>query len=255
MKFNNEYKIGKNVTLGKNVRIGDGTVIYDNVKIDDNVIIANNCIIGEPLNDYYTNSKYTNPKTSIGMNSLIRSHSIIYAGSHFGSHFSTGHRVTIREKTRMGDHCRVGTLCDLQGDLVFGDYCSLHSNVHIGQKSKIGNYVFIFPYVVFTNDPTPPSEICIGPSVGDYSLIATGSLLMPGVKIGKQCLVGAGAVVTKDVEDYSLMLGTPAKRFCDVREIDSREKRGKKHYPWMYNFKRGMPWEKLGYQKWVEQST
>lgn len=252
MKFNGDFKIGKGVKLGKNVKIGDRTVIYDNVQIETNTIIANDCIVGEPLNDYYTNPKYKNPKTIIGANSLVRSHAIIYAGSVFGTHFQTGHRTTIREKIKMGNHCHVGTLSDLQGHSTFGDYCRLHSNTHIGQGSKVGNFVFIYPYVVFTNDPVPPSDICIGPTVGDYSIIATGSLVMPGIKIGTNVLVGAGAVVTKDVEDFSLVLGTPAKRICDVRKIDSREKIGKKHYPWPNNFSRGFPWEKIGYRKWLK---
>lgn len=252
MKFNNRYELAKNVILGKNVRIGDRTVIYDNVEIGDGSIIANDCVIGEPLNDYYLNKNYINPKTVIGKNSLIRSHSIIYASSIFGDFFQTGHRVVIRENTKMGIHCSVGTFSDIQGFVRFGDYCRLHSNVHICQKSTIGNFVFIYPYVVFTNDITPPSDICIGPIVGDYSQITTGSLIMPRVKIGKNCLVAAGSVVTKDVEDFSLVLGVPAQRKCDVRDVKSRDNKNKFYYPWMYNFDRGMPWKGIGYKKWLE---
>ncbi|MFA6361848.1 MAG: DapH/DapD/GlmU-related protein [Candidatus Shapirobacteria bacterium] len=252
MKFNNDYKLGKNVVLGKNVKIGDGTVIYDNVEIGDNSIICNNCVIGEPINDYYSNKNYINPKTIIGENSLIRSHSIIYADSIFGDFFQTGHRVTIRENTKMGNNCSVGTLSDIQGFVKFGNYCRLHSNVHICQKAVIGNFVFIYPYVVLTNDPTPPSNTCIGPTIGDYSQITTGSLIMPGIKIGENCLIGAGSVVTKDVESFSLVLGVPAVKKCDIREIESKEKKGEKHYPWMCNFNRGMPWKDIGYEKWLK---
>lgn len=252
MKFNNNYKIGKNVKMGNNVRIGDDTVIYDNVVVRDNTIIANNCVIGEPLNDYYYNEDYSNPETIIGANSLIRSHSILYAGSIFGNGLQTGHRVTIRENTIMGEHCSVGTLSDIQGDVKFGNYCRLHSNVHICKGSTIGDFVFIYPYVVLTNDPTPPSNICIGVSIGNYSQITAGSLIMPGVKIGENCLVAAGSVVTKNVEDFSLVLGCPAKFKCDVREIESRMEKGKKYYPWMYHFDRGMPWKDIGYDEWFK---
>lgn len=238
------------MVIGKNVKIGDGTVIYDNVTIGDNSVVTNSCVIGEPLNDYYSNPDYKNPKTIIGKDSLIRSHAIIYAGSTFGDFLQTGHSVMIRENTIMGEHCMVGTWCNVQGFAVFGNYCRLHSNVQICQKSKLGNFVFVYPNVVFTNDPTPPSDVCIGPIVGDYSQIATGSILMPGVKIGKNCLVGAGSLVTKDVEDFSLVLGCPAKKKGDVREIESREKKGERYYPWMYHFSRGMPWEGIGYEEW-----
>ena len=137
MKFNNRFSLGKNVTLGKNIKIGDRTLIYDNVIIGDNTIIANDCIIGEPTSEYYQDPIYTNPATEIGANSLIRSHTIIYAGSKFGHHLQTGHRATIREQTRMGNHCSVGTLSDIQGKAVFGHYSRLHSNVHICQKAKM----------------------------------------------------------------------------------------------------------------------
>ena len=251
MKFNNRnIWISPTASIGKNVRIGDNTSIYDNVIIKDNATICNDCIIGEPLGTYYQNDEYINPPTIIGENSMIRSHCIVYAGTELGMHFSSGHRVTIREYTKFGNYCRVGTVSDIQGFSTFGDHCWLHSNVHIGQKSTIGNFVFIYPYVVFTNDPTPPSEICIGPKVGDYSQIAVFSVLLPGVKIGKHALIGAGSIVSKDVEDYQLVLGNPAEFKKDVREIKSR-KTGESHYPWPYRFERGMPWENLGYENWL----
>lgn len=246
--------ISPSAKLGVNVRIGDRTIIYDNVEIGDNSIICNDCVIGEPLNAYYNEGvHYENPKTIIGSNSLIRSHTIIYAGNTMGDHFQTGHRVTVRENTVFGNHCSLGTLDDLQGHSVFGDYCRLHSNVHIGMHSKLGNFVFVYPYVVFTNDPTPPSDICIGPTVGDFSQIATGSILLPGVTIGKHCLVGACSSVTKDVEDYKLVVGVPAKPIKDVREIIDRET-GKSHYPWPFRFERNMPWQGVGYEQWINNN-
>ena len=250
-KFNSlNVVISPAAKIGKNVRIGDNTIIYDNVEIGDNTIICNNCVIGEPLNEYYGNiEEYVNPVTIIGANSLIRSHTIIYAGNTIGNYFQTGHRVTVRENTIFGSHCSLGTLDDIQGYSTFGDYCRLHSNVHIGMHSTIGNYVFVYPYVVFTNDPTPPSNLCVGPTVGDFSQIATNSVLLPGIKIGKHCLIGAGSSVTKDVPDYQLALGVPAKVVKDVREIIDRQT-GEAHYPWPMRFERNMPWQGIGFEKW-----
>lgn len=250
MKFNNRnVLISPSAKIGKNVRIGDNVTIYHNVVVKDNVTICNDCVIGEPLASYYEDDTYQNPITIIGDNSLIRSHCIIYAGTELGKNFNSGHRVTIREFTIFKDNCRVGTVSDIQGYSTFGNNCWLHSNVHIGQKSTIGNFVFIYPYVVLTNDPTPPSDICIGPTIGDYSQIAVFSVLLPGVKIGKHALVGAGSIVGKDVADYQLVLGSPAKFIKDVREIKSRET-GEAHYPWPLRFERGMPWEEIGFEQW-----
>lgn len=255
MKFNaRNVHISKKARIGRNVKIGDNTTIYDHVVIGDNTVIADNCVIGEPLSDYYSDTEnYVNPETYIGEGALIRSYTIIYAGSKFGEGFTTGHRVTIREKAFFGNHCRVGTVSDIQGYCSFGDHCWLHSNVHIGQGSKVGNFVFIYPYVVFTNDPTPPSDLCIGPIVGDYSQIAVFSVLLPGVKVGTHCLIAAGSIVGKDIGDYKLAMGHPAKEVKDVRDIISRET-GESHYPWPYHFERGMPWEGVGYAKWMESN-
>jgi UDP-3-O-[3-hydroxymyristoyl] glucosamine N-acyltransferase len=256
MKFNNiNVFISNSAIIGKNVKIGDNTSIYDNVIIEDDTVIGNNCIIGEPISDYYSNVlDYKNPLTIIKKGSFIRSHCILYSGSIFGEKFSTGHRVTIRENTVFGNNCRVGTLSDIQGYSTFGNHCWLHSNVHIGQKSTLGNFVFVYPYVVFTNDPTPPSNICIGPTVGDFSQIAVFSVLLPGVNIGKHCLVGAGSIVGKNVEDYMLVIGSPAKVIKDVREIKSRET-AEQHYPWPNRFERGMPWEGIGFTSWENENN
>jgi len=255
MKFNNRNVfISPSAIIGENVKIGDDTVIYDNVEIGDNTTICNNCVIGEPTSDYYNNlNSYENKRTFIGNNSLIRSHTIIYTGCITGDNFSTGHRVSIRENTVFGKNCRIGTISDIQGNSKFGDYCWLHSNVHIGQASTIGNFVFIYPYVVFTNDPRPPSNMCIGPSVGDFSQIAVFSVLLPGVKIGTHCLVGAGSIVGKNVDDYQLVLGNPAKAIKDVRDLISKDT-GVSHYPWPNNFDRGMPWEGKSFEEWQKNS-
>ena len=254
MKFNHKnISIHPNARIGVNIKIGDNTTIYENVEIGDNSVICNDCVLGEPLNHYYTDINYKNPNLKIGAHSLIRSHSILYAGSELGDYFSCGHRVTIRENVKTGIHFAAGTLSDIQGYVTIGDYCRLHSNVHIGQYSTIGNFVFIYPYVVLTNDPHPPSYISEGPTIGDYTQIAVHSIIFPMVQIGKNCLVGANSTVTKDFEDELVIVGSPAKAICSIREIPSKEHKGESHYPWMYHFERGMPWEGTGFDKWISQ--
>lgn len=251
MMFNNKnVTISPLANIGTNVKIGDNVTIFENVEIADNSVIGHDCIIGEPAHDYYGNDNYQNPTTKIGENALIRSHSIIYSGCDISNNFSTGHRVTIRENTTIGKHCSIGTLSDLQGDIEIGNYCRLHSNVHLAQGSKLGDYVFLYPYTVMTNDPFPPSEQIKGATVGDFSQIAVHAVILPGIKIGKHCLIGANSLVSKNLPDYSMASGSPAKVERDVRDIRAL---GIGHpYPWPYRFKRGMPWEDLGFEKWIE---
>lgn len=136
MKFNNRNTfISPQAKLGSNIRIGDNTVIYDNVVIGDNTTICNDCVLGEPLNSYYSDEAYQNPPTIIGANSLIRSHCIIYAGSEFGEYFSCGHRVTIREKMKIGHHffCRhlngLAGICYNRRLLPVSQQCAYRSSV------------------------------------------------------------------------------------------------------------------------------
>lgn len=253
MKFNGKnINIGDNVHLGENVRIGDNTTIYDNVIIGDNVTICNDCIVGEPLNDYYQNPAYKNPQTIIGRDSLIRSHSIIYAGSSFGHGLTTGHRVTVRENTQAGNNCMFGSYCDIQGDCQIGNYNRFHSYVNIGQKSILGDFVFIYPFVVLTNDPTPPSNNLTGVRVGDFSQISTAAILLPGCVIGKNCLVAANSTVSGTFDDDTFINGSPARIFGKLSKMPFFNNEMKRHYPWPENFKRGMPWEEDGFNKWVE---
>ena len=237
-------KISAKAKIDENVTIGDYCIIHENVEIKSNSVIDDFCIIGYP-----TKLSDGNPLI-IGKDSLIRSHSVFYEGSVFGDGLTTGHRVTVREKTSAGENLQIGTLCDIQGHCEIGNYVRFHSNVHIGQKSKIGNFVWIFPYVVLTNDPHPPSNGFLeGAEIGDYAVITTMSCVLPGIKIGKHALVGAGSLVTKGVDAGVVVAGTPAKLMGKAEEIKLRDNTGSAAYPWPTHFHRGYP--KHIVEKWL----
>ena len=180
---------------------------------------------------------------------MIRSGTIIYGDTNIGNDFQTGHRVTIREKTQIGNHVSIGTLSDIQGNCEIGNYVRLHSSVHIGQLSIIDDFVWIYPYVVLTNDPTPPSEHFVGVHVRNFAIIATGSIVMPGLEIGQDSLVAAGAIVTKFVDPYTVVAGNPGKVISDIRKIKNKIT-GESVYPWRHNFKNYMPWSESDFATW-----
>ena len=242
MKFvGRNVHISNSAKIGENVRIGDNTTIYDNVEIGDDSVISNNCIIGEPTASYYRSKDHQNEPTIIGKHALIRSHTIIYEDVRIGNHFQTGHRITIREKTVIGDSCGVGTNCDLQGFLTIGNHCHLHSEVHLCQFSRLGNFVFIYPGVILANDKHPPTEKAKGPTIGDYTQVGIQSSIIGDILIGANCFIGAATVIAKDFDDFSFILGSPAKRKGDVRYLKSES--GEPLYPWKDRFSRGMPWQ------------
>lgn len=244
-------RIGKNVVLEDNVYIDYNCIIRDNVTIKAGTTIGANCIIGEYTADWFAKHKSDNEPLTIGNNSVIRSGSIIYSGNQIGDNFQTGHQVTIREKSAIGNNVSVGTLSDIQGNCTIGSYVRMHSNVHVGQLSRIDSFTWIYPYVVLTNDPTPPSNKFVGVHVKPFAVVATGALVMPGIEIGQDSLVAAGAIVTKNVSDYAVVAGNPGKQISDVRKIKSHFT-DDNVYPWREHFETYMPWIGQGFKTWYK---
>jgi acetyltransferase-like isoleucine patch superfamily enzyme len=127
-----------------------------------------------------------------------------------------------------------------------------HSNVHIGQKSEIGNFVWIFPYVVLTNDPHPPSSVLQGVRIGDFAAIATMSIILPGVTVGEGALIGAHSSVNRDVEPDTVAAGSPAKFVCNASAIKLKDGSGRPAYPWRDHFTRGYPEHIVA--QWLEEA-
>lgn len=243
-----------NIILKDNVFVDFGTIIHSNVTVDENTVIGSRCILGEYLADFYQDRSNQNHPLHIGKNSLLRSETIIYGDNDFGEALQTGHRVTIREKSKIGNHVRIGTLSDIQGHCEIQDYVNMHSNVHIGQKSIIKKYAWIFPYVILTNDPNPPSEDLLGVTVEEFAIVATSTVVLPGKTIGEGALVGAGSVVTKDVGANMIAVGNPAREKGSTEKIRN-DVTGRQVYPWQYTFDRGMPWQGIGYEKWLSENS
>lgn len=229
--------VSAKANLGENVSVGPFTIIHDNVIIANNTKIESHCEIG-----HHAPSVADEPLV-IGEGSLIRSHSIFYQGSTFGDSLVTGHRVTVREKTTAGKNFQIGTLGDIQGHCEIGDYVRFHSNVHIGQHSHIGNFVWIFPYVVLTNDPHPPSDVMMGVTIEDFVAIATMSIVLPGVTVGNGALIAAHSSVSRDVEPDTVVGGAPAKFICETSKIKLKDGSNSTAYPWRKHFHRGYPEE------------
>jgi len=239
--------ISPKAQLGLNVSVGPFTVIHDDVVVGEGTVIEGHCEIGHP-----TPLAHGLPLV-IGNHSLIRSHSIFYQGSTFGDGLVTGHRVTVREKTTAGQGFQLGTLSDIQGHCEIGDYVRTHSNVHIGQKSKIHDFVWLFPYVVLTNDPHPPSNVCIGCEIEKYAVVATMSVVLPGVKVGEGALIAAHSSVSKDVAPHTVVGGSPAKFICETSKIKRRDGSGESAYPWTEHFTRGYPETVI--QQWLAENV
>ena len=246
--------ISDQAILGKDITVGANVIIYDHVQIGDGVVIGPNSILGEPGADYYHNEHYTNPTLTIGDGTLIRSGAIIYAGTCLGEECELGHRVTIREQSIIGHHVRIGTLSDVLGHCEIGNYSRLHSNVFVAPDSIIGQFVWIFPHAVITNDPTPPSNWMAGAKIDNFAVLCAHSVIMPGINVGTDALVGAGALVNRDVKAETVVVGIPARPVGNIRDVISKITH-EPAYPWREHFDRGLPWEGMGYDVWKESQV
>jgi acetyltransferase-like isoleucine patch superfamily enzyme len=251
-KIHATAQVSENAKIAADVTIGAFSIIYDNVHIEHGVHIGPSVILGEPHSAYYRSEEYENPPLMIGAGSLIRSGTVVYAGSTIGEGFQCGHHVVIREGTTIGAHCSAGTFCDIEGYCTLGDYVRLHSHVHLCQHTVVGNCVWLFPGVTVTNDLHPPSDEFRGAMIEDYAVVATGAVLLPGVRIGNSAVVGASALVRKDVPPHALVAQPPARVMGDVRQIILSEA-GEPVYPWATRFKRGMPWEDTDFETWSRE--
>lgn len=178
-------------------RIGEGAHIFEPVTL------------GFPSRDKMGKSGY--PGTTIGRDAILRSGTIIYCDVIIGDNFQTGHNTLIRERTRIGDRTAIGTSSVIDGNTVIGSDVSLQSMVYIPTNTSIGDHVFIGPNAVLTNDRYPPSKTLEGPVIKTGAAIGANTTIIPGVCIGEGAFVAAGSVVTRDVPDHMMAIGTPAR--------------------------------------------
>jgi len=212
-----------------------GAIILGETIIGPNTIVGNNVIVGYPVEKSLKTLKFAkrfdadtydaiSKGSHIGMNCIIRSGTVIYESANLGNGVRTGHNILIREGSTVGDGTLIGSSSILDGTVKVGKAVKIQSNVYLPHLTVIEDGVFIAPNVCFTNDPYPQSERLIGVIVEKNALICANATLLAGVRIGENAVVGAGAVVTRDVPAESVVVGNPAKFLMARREYDAKKK-------------------------------
>ena len=220
--------------IGNNVKISDTTKIFDNVVIEDGVIIGDFCLIG------FSSDLINKKGLIIKKNTRINSHSIIYLGSTIGENSIIGHNVLVREETIIENNVQIGSFCDIEGHTMIEAYSKLHSNVHVGQGSKIMSYSWLFPYVILTNDPIPPSNIREGVTIEPFAIVCTRSTILPGKILGFGSFVGANSLVNTNLKPETIGIGNPFKQRGNISLMKVP---GEKNaaYPWTKRFNKDYP--------------
>ncbi len=196
-------------------------ITHPKVYLGAGYCIGEYVIIGVPPRDV----KPGDLETSIGPDAIIRSHTVIYAGNRVGANFQTGHSVMIRELNEIGDDVSIGSHSVIEHHVKIGNRVRIHSNVFVPEYSDLEDDTWIGPNVVLTNalyPRSPEAKASLqGPRLMRGSIIGANATLLPGITIGCNALVGAGAVVVRDVPDGKVVVGNPARIIKDVDQLSA----------------------------------
>jgi acetyltransferase-like isoleucine patch superfamily enzyme len=177
----------------------------------------------------YAGSRDATAGFSLGCDARLRSGTVLYAGTHIGARFATGHHVVVREECQIGDDVSVWSNTVVDYGCRIGDRVKIHSNCYIAQYTEILDDAFLAPGVTVANDLYPgqadSARLMSGPTVGARAQIGVNVTLLPFVRIGDGCLIGAGSVVTHDIPPGMVAFGNPARvrgRVADLLDIGER---------------------------------
>lgn len=223
--------------VGRGVKLGRGTVLQDWVEVGLN-----------PADGKL-------PPTVLGQGCVLRSHTVVYRGVTAGDHLQTGHGAVIREGTRIGSGVSVGTHSIVERDALLEDGVRVHSGCFLPEYTKVRAGAWIGPCVIVTNvlhPPCPqfklqpkdgPRDACVdAPDIGPNAKVGAGAILMPGIKIGRDALVGGGSVVTEDVPAGAVVAGNPAKVVKTIPDLKCYPG----HYRQVYEWEQRPPPRKVG---------
>lgn len=193
--------------------------ILKNVELGENIIVEDFVIIGVQPKGKIEGEL----KTVIGKNSIIRSHTVIYAGNIIGDGFQTGNHASIREENIIGNNVSVGTKSVVEFKTKISDGVRIHSQAFIPEYCELKQDCWIGPNVVLTNASYPKSlrakDFLKGVIVGKNAKIGANSTILPGINIGDNSLIGAGSVVSHDVPNDKVVAGNPVKVIKDVKDL------------------------------------
>ncbi len=189
-----------------------GTVLGDGVRVLEHAVVGKQ----PTLSPRSTAKREPLQPTVVGAGTVVSTGAIVFAGSTVGERVILGDQSCVRERVTVGDDVVVGRGALVENDTVIGAMTRIQADAYITAYSTLEDHVFVAPCVVTTNDnymgrTDKRLELLRGPTIRRGARIGGGAVLCPGVEIGEEAFVGAGAVVTKDVPARTVVVGSPAR--------------------------------------------
>jgi acetyltransferase-like isoleucine patch superfamily enzyme len=201
-----------------------GTVLGDGVKVLEHAVVGK-----QPSLSPRSTAKRTElPPAEIGDGTIVSTGAVVFAGSKVGARVILGDQSCVRERVDVGDDVVIGRGSLVENDTTIGAMTKIQAEAYITAYSTLEEQVFIAPCVVTTNDnfmgrTERRHELIKGPTIRRGARIGGGAVLLPGIEIGEEAFVGAGAVVTKDVERRMVVVGNPARVMRQVNDDELLE--------------------------------
>jgi acetyltransferase-like isoleucine patch superfamily enzyme len=218
--------------LAEDVVVEPGAVIHAGVRLGPGCLIEAGAVVGKRprlrAGSSAAASQHALDVALLASGVTVCSGAVVYAGCQVGERSIIGDQAQIRERARIGAGSVVGRGSTVDFDAVVGDRVLIQTGVYVTGGSVVEDDVFLGPGVVTTNDHTmgrhPPGEPLAGPVLRRACRIGGGAVLVPGVEIGEEAFVAAGAVVTADVAARKVVMGVPARAVRAVPDEDMLER-------------------------------
>ena len=217
-------------TVGRDVVFGAHVVVHDDVVIGDGCTILDGAVLGKSPSLSRRSSAAGGELEPLVLDEgvVVCAHAIVFAGSRIGARSIVGDQAYVRERTTIGADTVVGRASGVDNDVLIGDRVRIQSQVYLTGYSVVEDDVFVGPCAMTTNDDTmarlAPGTPMRGATLRRACRVGGGAVLLPGVEVGEEAFVAAGAVVTSDVPARKVVMGVPARMVRDVPDEDLLER-------------------------------
>jgi len=206
-------------------RISKTAAIYPGTKLGADVEIGDYAVLGKQpvLGPRSTAAREELRPLIVGDGVRILSHAVVFAGTRLGAGVIVGDQACVRERCELGEGVVIGRGAFVENDVSVGERTKVQANAYVTAYSTLEEDVFIAPCVVTANDnfmgrTERRHELRQGPTIRRGARIGAAAVLLPGIEIGEEAFVGAGAVVLHDVPARAVVVGNPARRIRDVAD-------------------------------------